>query len=111
MKIYQLHECGGQWEDGYDLIIGSYLRKERAEQEKVKVEEKLRKLMANAKRCRNCPFLEKDNMTEVEDMLSYYDDYCSEMKLEDSPWGINCDNYCYIYEESDFYIKEVEVEE
>lgn len=38
MKIYQLHEYGGEWEDRYDYIIGSYLRKERAEEEKVKAE-------------------------------------------------------------------------
>ena len=78
---------------------------------KAEAEEKVKKLMVNAKKCRNCPFLKKDNVAEVEDMLSYYEDYCSEMKLEDSPWGIDCDNYCYVYEESDFYIKEVEVEE
>ena len=30
MKIYQLHEYGGQWEDSFDYIIDSYLKKERA---------------------------------------------------------------------------------
>ena len=36
MKIYQLHKFGGEWEDSYDYIIGSYLRKERAEEETMK---------------------------------------------------------------------------
>ena len=34
MTIYQLHEYSGEWEDYRDRIIGSYLRKERAEEEK-----------------------------------------------------------------------------
>ena len=36
MKIYQLHEYSGEYEDFSDRIIGSYLRKERAEEEKAK---------------------------------------------------------------------------
>ena len=111
MKIYQLHKCGGEWEDSYDFIIGSYLKKERAEQAKAEAEENEKKSKRKAWRCRNCPFLKKDNVAEVEDILPYYDGYCSEMKLEDSPWGINCDNYYYLYSESDFEIVEVEVEE
>lgn len=38
MIVYQLHKCGGEWEDSFDYIIGSYLRKERAEEEKIKAE-------------------------------------------------------------------------
>ena len=38
MKIYQLHKYGGEFEEAYDYIIGSYFRKERAEEEKMKVE-------------------------------------------------------------------------
>ena len=111
MKIYQLHQVGGEFEDYYDFIIGSYLRKERAEEVKAEVEEKEKKLMVNAKKCNNCPFLKRNNIAEVEDMLPYYDDYCSEIKLEDSPWGIDCDNYYFKYDESDYEIIEVEVEE
>ena len=40
MKIYQLHERGGEWEDYYDYIRGSFLRKERAIEEKIKAEVK-----------------------------------------------------------------------
>lgn len=38
MKIYQLHEYKGEWEDFRDIIIGSYLRKQRAEEELAKDE-------------------------------------------------------------------------
>ena len=33
MKIYQLHKYGGELEDYRNYIIGSYLHKERAEEE------------------------------------------------------------------------------
>ena len=31
MKIYQVHKYSGEYEDYRDQIIGSYLRRERAE--------------------------------------------------------------------------------
>jgi Na+/melibiose symporter-like transporter len=40
MKIYQLHKYGGEWEDAYDYIIGTYWLKKRAEEEKSKAEAK-----------------------------------------------------------------------
>ena len=38
MKIYQIHEYGGEWEDKYDLIVASYLSKEKAIAEKERLE-------------------------------------------------------------------------
>lgn len=32
-KIYQIHEQGGEYEDRFDNVVGSYLHKERAERE------------------------------------------------------------------------------
>lgn len=32
-KIYQIHEMGGEREDRFDNIVGSYVRPERAEAE------------------------------------------------------------------------------
>lgn len=32
-KIYQIHEMGGEYEDRFDNVVGSYLHKERAERE------------------------------------------------------------------------------
>lgn len=31
MKIYQIHNIGGEYEDAYDVIVGTYLRRESAE--------------------------------------------------------------------------------
>lgn len=51
MKIYQIHEWGGEWEDRYDYIVSSYLSKEKAEAEK----ERLEKEQAGIMKCNECP--------------------------------------------------------
>ena len=57
MKIYQLHEYRrGAWENLRDWIVGSYLRKERAEEEKVRAEAQEKELIEHSKRCDRCPF-------------------------------------------------------
>ena len=110
MKIYQLHEYSGEWEDFRDYICGSYLRKERAEEEKVKAETEEKRLMEYSKRCLYCPFLEEE-ADVLKDLLSEHSDYCSEMKLEATEYGYSCQNYFVKYDNSTFEIKEVEVEE
>jgi hypothetical protein len=112
------HDATHHWHECKDIICNEVDSKEAhiwdegtLTKEPTEAEAGEKKSMRKAWRCRNCPFLKKDNVAEVEDILPYYDGYCSEMKLEDSPWGINCDNYYYVYSESDFEIVEVEVEE
>ena len=109
MKIYQLHEYGGEWEDAFDHIVGSYLRKERAEEEKIKAEAKEKELIEHGKKCRECPFLESH--LSINELFPLYSDYCSEAQLEEDEYGINCDNYDGPWCEIIFAIKEVEVEE
>lgn len=36
MKIYQIHKSSGEWEDGYNIIVGSYLKFNKAKEEKRK---------------------------------------------------------------------------
>lgn len=109
MLIYQLHEYGGEWEDRFDYIIGSYLKKERAEEEKVKAEAKEKELVEQDKKCNECPYL-YDAYTTNDELLSY----CSKAKLERDeydPDTMNCKNYYTHWDESIFEIIEVEVEE
>lgn len=111
MKIYQLHECSGEWEDYHDYIIGSYLRKERAEEEKAKREAKEKELIEQSGKCFNCPFVEEDNES-LNDLLSEYPDYCTKAKLGKTEYGIiDCKNYYSHWDDSIFKIEEVEVEE
>ena len=112
MKIYQLHEYSGEWEDFRDRIIGSYLRKERAEEEKDCVEVREKELIEQGKKCTHCPFLEFENTwTDIDRLLSEHLDYCTEAKLENTEYGINCSNYYHKWDESTFEVVEVEVEE
>ena len=115
MKIYQLHEYGGEYEDSYDRIIGSYLRKERAEEEKAKAEVKEKELREHHNRCSRCPLIdddcECDPAVSIEELLNQHVYYCNEPKLYKHEYGVDCENYYLHWDESRFYIKEVEVEE
>jgi hypothetical protein len=110
IKIYQLHEYSGEYEDFTDRIIGSYLREDRAKEEKIKAETKERKLTEHGNRCINCPFLEED-FSNLNDLLQEYPDYCDKVQLSESDYGIDCENYYSKWDNSTFKIKEVEVEE
>ena len=108
MKIYQLHEYGGEWEDRYDHIIGSYLKKERAQEEKWKAQLKEKLLIEHSERCEDCPFIGESTYNFIENR---YSDYCSKMDLEETECGYDCKNYYYKWDKSSFKIVEVEVEE
>lgn len=111
MKIYQIHEYGGSWEDAYDYIIGSYLHKERAElalKEFIKREEEL-------KNCNKCPLyycpLDCDGIdcgTKQCDefIIKRTKEYCKEYKPTKKD---KCANFTHYYEDSDFRLEEVEV--
>lgn len=110
MKIYQIHEHSGEYEDYCDRIIGSYLRKERAEVEKVKAEANEVKAIEQSNRCNRCPFTEA-SYSELNNLLSDFQGYCDEMELYDSDYGIECRNYYHHWDKAYFVIEEVEVEE
>lgn len=111
MIIYQLHECRGEWQDSRDNIIGSYLRRERAEEEKIKEEIQEKKLKEQSDRCWYCPFLEEP-FDNLDNLMSEYSEYCDKAELENEEgYGIDCANYYSHWDDAYFYIKEVEVEE
>lgn len=107
MVIYQLHKYGGEYEDRYDYIIGSYLRKERAEEEKNKRELVEEEKIKMSRKCRSCPFLDDDFCLEDKN----HEEYCDKAELtKDDKWGIYCNN-CYYHFPTYFRIEEAEVEE
>jgi hypothetical protein len=111
MKIYQLHEYYGEWEDRGDYICGSYLRRERAEEEKTKAEELEKYLIERSNRCYNCPFMDDDLFLSVKDIIAKHPVYCNDAKLNNTDYGISCENYYMKHDSSFFKIEEVEVEE
>lgn len=106
MKIYQLHECGGEYEYCYDRIIGSYLKPERAEEEKLKAEAKEKMTREQSAKCEDCPYL-YDAYISNDELLFY----CPHAKLEEHDGDIDCANYYVTWDEVTFHIEEVEVEE
>ena len=111
MKIYQLHEYSGEYEDFRDRIIGSYLRKERVEEEKAKVEALEKDFREKSHKCACCPFLSED-FIDLNRLLSEHPNYCTESDFEDGEeYGIDCNNRYVHWAEATYQIKEVEVEE
>ena len=111
MKIYQLHEYSGEYEDFRDYIIGSYLRKERAEEEKAKAEALEKEFQEQSKKCANCPFVCED-FSNLNGLLMKHPDYCEKAKgLEEYEFGIYCDAQYVHWDDATYKIKEVEVEE
>ena len=110
MKIYQLHERGGEYEDYYDYIRGSYLKKERAEEEKFKAEQREKERIAQSDKCANCPFLDYEDQN-IDALLARNPDYCADAKITSGPFGFDCENYYLQFDESRFDIVEIEVEE
>lgn len=111
MKIYQLHEYSGEYEDYRDRIIGSYFLRIRAEEEKAKAEAREEELIRHSKRCAKCPYIEYDASVSIDDLLVQYPDYCSVLKLQKGRYGIDCDNFSTHWDKATFEIVEAEVEE
>ena len=106
MTIYQLHKYGGEFDDKYDDIIGTYFLRIRAEEEKAKAESKEAELREQSRMCNDCLYLYDAYITNDE-LLSY----CPKAKLEKNEYDddIDCQNYMTHWYNSYFRIEEVEV--
>ena len=112
MKIYQLHKYGGEWEDSYDHIIGSYLRKERAEEMLSYFQEQEMMAQELNSHCKNCPMLNSatiDSEKLAEECVTYCNNFIR-VNYDDGD-DCDCENWLPIYEKSYYRIEEVEVEE
>lgn len=108
MKIYQIHDYGGEWEDKWDIIAGSYLSKEKAKLKK----DELEAIQAEFAKCKNCPLYicddncdddcEKCNRNKSEKAKAYCDRYEPDRDFK-------CNNYGYDFYESYFKVVEVDV--
>ena len=110
MKIYQIHEYSGEYEDYRDYIVGSYLSKEKAiakmeELQRIEAERRVK-----ADRCRFCPIEDEDVFDDVFDVVAKRCSmYCRDAKIKEEPYGYDCENYCCYWDEATYEIKEVEV--
>jgi hypothetical protein len=110
MKIYQLHKYGGEWEEAYDYIIGSYLRKERAEEEMKNAKLQDEEDIQLARHCSNCPLADGWDLNN--EVAKKCEKYCDKFKYVDlGDDGFDCDNYTTHWTDVHFRIEEVEVKE
>ena len=112
MIIYQLHEYSGEYEDYFDRIIGSYLRKERAEEEKAAAEKQEELNKEHANQCANCPYVDNWDRTDYDMLVDEMKKHCDrgDIQFVDNGEPI-CKNYHVYWDINSFEIQEVEVEE
>lgn len=73
MKIYQIHEYGGYWEDRFDCIVSSYLSEEKAIIEKERLEKEQEDFIKQSEKCYECPLYNRSR--NINDVGKYCDDY------------------------------------
>ena len=112
MKIYQLHQYGGSWEDAYDDIIGTYLHKEKAEEAITRFKEKERLAQELNRHCNNCPMLNSATLDsdKLAEECAAYCNHFVRVAYDDRD-DCDCENWLPTYEKSYYRIEEVEVEE
>ena len=108
MKIYQIHEYGGEWEDRYDYILGSYLSKEKAITEK----ERLEKEEEQVRKCQKCY---RQYLSENKSVDREYCNRCEPFNKDIHEGALDdyddegCIHYFFSFHDSHFKIEEVEV--
>ena len=102
MIIYQIYK----YKDFNNYVVGSFLNKARAEEEKTKLEMEENVLIAQSIKCGKCPYLYDSYLTN-EELKSY----CDKADLHNYGYSVDCVNYYEHWDEATFEIKEVEVEE
>ena len=112
MKIYQLHKYGGEWEDSFDYIVASFLKKEKAEKIMAELQEEDALLKERSDKCSDCPYLEDWSREDNKLLITKMKEYCRASNIHfDEDGEVRCDNYTAYWDNEYFEIKEVEVEE
>lgn len=113
LTIYQIHEMSGEYEDYHDIIVGSYLRKERAEEVIKTLRDEENKRKARAIKCRECPV--RDYNCDLRSVINEYcEDFEEEVELDYGEEQPFCKNEYYSYSAYDdvyYEMQKVEVEE
>lgn len=107
--IYQIHKKGGEYEDCFDYIVGSYLHKEKAEQELEKLNAALNEQYVYYQKCSNCLAQFGCSESEIDKIKESCD--CFAMEDDESFIGF-CKNEVCSYDRNDWYeIEEVDVDD
>ena len=111
--IYQIHEMSGEYEDYRDTVIGSYLRRERAEEILKILLDKEEERRERALKCQSCPVHDR-GCTNRLIIGEYCKDFNDAYAQDDDEEYLFCKNeYCSYpgFDNRYYRIDEVEVEE
>ena len=110
MKIYQLHKYGGEWEDQFDEIIGTYLYEARARDELAKA---IAEDIINeecARHCDRCPYIGSWDEKDIAALVKKMKEYCSHSDIVYGKNNLMCNAYVPLYSYKNYFrIEEVEV--
>ena len=111
MKIYQIHEYSGEYEDFRDRIIGTYLHDKKAIKEKEKLEKEAAAKMEMCRKCQGCPICDSWDRDDKDNLAKECEEYCELFDLyqDEEECAFNCNNYTYLWDEPTYKIEEVEV--
>lgn len=104
MKIYQIHETGGWFEENYDLIVGSYLSVEKANEECERLQEEEKSRIKQAIKCNECPLY--NYYVVNKEIIKKTKKYCSNYAPGND---YLCSNSEHNMDESHFEVREEEV--
>ena len=109
-KIYQIHETGGEYDEFFDNIVGSYLHRERAEQELKKLNAASDANYADYQKCLSCPAQFGCSIDEIDEVRETCGDFATED--DEESFVVFCRNAVCSYEDNIRYtIEEVDVDE
>lgn len=108
MKVYEIREFGGEYEDRYDNFHSAYLSEEKAKTVMQELKEKLKKDWAQVRICDNCPlrWLEYDNEEEFQNQKVEHLNY--DKCIQEADVSLSC-SVCAWDIANNYYIEEIEV--
>ena len=101
MKIYQIIEATGCYEDYYEYVVGTYLHKQKAENE-------LARLKASIPDCDDCPYSEEGQESPLETNCQFHKPKYINHNDGWAPY-YECENCIDSYDAPSYKMKEYEV--
>lgn len=109
MKIYQVHHTGGSYEDYFDMIVASFVSKDKAQDYANKYNKEIQKNKTMTEICQKCPIW-SSTKSEYDKNKDELDKYCNKKRLVFDDDDIDCENYFFYYDDDNWYsVKEEDV--
>ena len=110
MKIYQIHETGGEYEDYFDRTVGTYLHQSRAEAEMSKLVNQEECRRKGRRKCRKCPINHANSVNDgLEAMQKACSEYCNIADIQEDEDYCYCEHEVISWDDYEYCIEEIEV--